>query len=422
MSQRAIEVDAISKRYVIGGVRESQYTTIRDSLTGLFRRSEIVEAETIDALRDVSFNVDEGEVVGLIGRNGAGKSTLLKVLSRITEPTSGSVRLWGRVGSLLEVGTGFHPELTGRENIFLNGAILGMRRREISARLDQIVEFAEIERFLDTPVKRYSSGMYVRLAFAVAAHLEVDILIVDEVLAVGDARFQRKCLDKMKDVGRLGRSVIFVSHNLASVTRLCPRALLLERGSVVADGPSHDVVRKYLRADIGTTARREWGDESAPSNQYVRLTSIDVRADGNVADRIDIRSASTISVEWDALREDRILIPTLHVTNENGVVVFVTQDLDPVWRNRRRERGHYVSRVTIPGNFLSEGTFVISLSINTPNTGETHVSEQDVVAFDIVDPASGDTARGDYGGEMPGVVRPLLPWSNEFSTRPGAAE
>src|SRR6185369_11667035 len=248
MTKPAIEVEHLAKRYQIGGHRELQYKTIRDTLASLVRRGETRSVrETIWALDDVTFSINAGEAIGIIGRNGAGKSTLLKVLSRITEPTRGHARLHGRVGSLLEVGTGFHPELTGRENIFLNGSILGMRKAEIRTRFDEIVEFAEIERFLDTPVKRYSSGMSVRLAFAVAAHLEPEILLVDEVLAVGDASFQRKSLGKMNEVAREGRTVVFVSHNLAIIQALCTRGILLERGRAIADAGVNEAIDAYLR-------------------------------------------------------------------------------------------------------------------------------------------------------------------------------
>src|SRR5579864_5032075 len=247
-----LRVACLSKSYRIG--EREPYKALRDVAAGVFtaplRRAKRVKAEPTDriwALAGVSFDVRQGEVLGLIGRNGAGKSTLLKILSRITEPTEGQVILRGRVGALLEVGTGFHPELTGRENVFLNGTILGMRRAEILRRFDEIVEFAGVARFLDTPVKRYSSGMQVRLAFAVAAHLEPEILLVDEVLAVGDAEFQRKCLDKMDAVGHTGRTVLFVSHNMQAVTRLCTRALLLEQGRLVFDGSADDAVDRYLQ-------------------------------------------------------------------------------------------------------------------------------------------------------------------------------
>src|SRR5436305_3704697 len=266
MSDSVISVENLSKQYLIGhqSARRERYVALRDVIGGearnfvrkaadLLHGRQIVQGDEIEefwALRNVSFEVKQGDVVGVIGRNGAGKSTLLKILSRITEPTEGCVRLRGRVGSLLEVGTGFHPELTGRENIYLNGAILGMRRHEIHARFDQIVEFAEIGPFLDTPVKRYSSGMYVRLAFAVAAHLEPEILIVDEVLAVGDMAFQRKCMGRMREVGRTGCTVLFVSHNMPAVESLCGRALLLAGGRVIQDGPVRELIQEYFRSVI----------------------------------------------------------------------------------------------------------------------------------------------------------------------------
>jgi ABC-type polysaccharide/polyol phosphate transport system ATPase subunit len=244
---RSIEVDHISKRFRLG---ETYYSTLRDALASAVRRDGSREPDTRDlwALRDVSFTVDEGEVVGVIGQNGAGKSTLLRILARITEPTTGVSRTRGRVGVLLEVGTGFHPELTGRENVFLNGAVLGMRRAEIRRRFDEIVTFAGVEKFLETPIKRYSSGMYLRLAFSVAAHLEPDIVVVDEVLAVGDAEFQRKCLGKMSEFAREGRAVLFVSHDLGAVARICPRAIWLEHGVVKHDGPANHSIELYLDA------------------------------------------------------------------------------------------------------------------------------------------------------------------------------
>ncbi|MGH9901699.1 MAG: ABC transporter ATP-binding protein, partial [Pyrinomonadaceae bacterium] len=279
-----IKVENLGKQYRIGAAR-AHYATLRDSLMGAVRaplqrwqRGGRRAADTFWAVKDINFEINQGEVVGIIGRNGAGKSTLLKILSRIVEPTTGGVDLYGRVGSLLEVGTGFHPELTGRENIFLNGAILGMRKAEIERKFDEIVAFAEVEKFIDTPVKYYSSGMYVRLAFAVAAHLEPEILIVDEVLAVGDAAFQKKCLGKMSDVAKRGRTVLFVSHNMVAVRALCGRALRLHEGCLAEDGPAAQVVSRYLGSGRISQAEVVWADpKRAPGNEVFRIRSVRLR-------------------------------------------------------------------------------------------------------------------------------------------------
>jgi lipopolysaccharide transport system ATP-binding protein len=411
---RSIEVEHLAKKYVIGGMKELGYKTLRDSIAGVFKRDrERSVRETIWALRDISFTAEHGDVIGIIGRNGAGKSTLLKVLARITEPTDGIARLYGRVGALLEVGTGFHPELTGRENIFLNGAILGMGRAEIARKLDEIVAFAEVGQFIDTPVKRYSSGMYVRLAFGVAAHLETDILIVDEVLAVGDASFQKKCLAKIEDAGRHGRTVLFVSHNLSSVTRLCPRALLIEGGRIIRDGPSHEVVRAYLQSDQGTTAHREWPSVAeAPGNSVVRLRRVRVLQDGQVTEKVDIRRPVSIEMQYEVLQSGRVLVPNLHFANGDGTALFASIDLDPGWRGRAIDAGMYVSTAVLPGNFLLDGTITVAAAISSL-PAEVHLFELDAVAFDVIDPGETDGARGDYGGGMPGVLMPLLQWTNE---------
>ncbi len=420
-----IRVEKLGKQYRIGA-SQAPYATLRETLMGAARapfqrlrgRRQAAAAGTFWAVRDVSFDVAPGEIVGIIGRNGAGKSTLLKMLSRITEPSSGRIELYGRIGSLLEVGTGFHPELTGRENIFLNGAILGMRREEIARKFDEIVAFSEVEKFIDTPVKHYSSGMYLRLAFAVAAHLEPEILVVDEVLAVGDARFQRKCLDKMQDVGRQGRTVLFVSHNMAAVTRLCPRTILLNEGGVLADGASHTVVGTYLNSGLGTTASREWTDAaSAPGNEVARLRAVRVRgADGRVTDAVDIRQPVGIEMEFEVLSAGRVLVPNLWFYNEEGVVVFLTHDADPEWRGKMRPVGSYTSTVIIPGNLLSEGSFIVTAAISShiPSV-EVHVLYGEAVAFQVIDSLDGDSARGDYAGPMPGIVRPLLRWETRHS-------
>ncbi|MDD1705704.1 MAG: ABC transporter ATP-binding protein [Methanoregulaceae archaeon] len=401
------------------GGNGQRYLTMRDAITASLKHpfQEMFHPHPppeICALNDVSFEVGMGEVVGIIGRNGAGKSTLLKILSRITPPSGGCVEILGRVGSLLEVGTGFHPELTGRENIYLNGSILGMRKQEITNRFEDIVTFAEINKFLDTPVKHYSSGMYVRLAFSVAAHLEPEILLVDEVLAVGDASFQKKCLSKMQDVQKSGRTVIFVSHNMASITRLCPRSILLEEGRVKEDGPSHRVVSRYLKSGLGTAAERQWPDATtAPGNHVSRLRAVRVRDDaGRVTDSIDIRHPFHIEMEYDVLEPGHVLTPNFHLFNDDGLHLFATSDLNPAWRGKPRHAGRYTSSVMIPGNFFAEGTIIVEAALSTMDPVTVHFDEKDAVAFQVIDTLDGDSARGDYAGHLPGVVRPLFQWTD----------
>jgi lipopolysaccharide transport system ATP-binding protein len=428
MSDVAISVKSLSKQYHISGKQEA-YKTLRDTLADAFvsslrrihklLRGQATRAAKLDetfwALQDVSFEIKRGEVVGIIGRNGAGKSTLLKILSRITEPTQGYADIYGRVGSLLEVGTGFHLELTGRENIYLNGSILGMRKGEITRKFDEIVAFAEVERFIDTPVKHYSSGMYLRLAFAVAAYLEPEILLVDEVLAVGDASFQKKCLNKMQDVGQHGRTVLFVSHNMPAITRLCERVILLDEGRVLHDGPSYQVVKTYLNSGLGTSAAREWSDPTkAPGNDVVRLRAVRVRTeDGVITEAIDIRRPFRIDIEYQVLKSGYVLVPSYRFFNEEGIHLFTTLDSDPAWRLRPRPEGHYVSTAWIPGNLLAEGTLFVGALVNTFNPPIVHVHEPDAVAFQVIDSLEGDAARGDYAGQMRGVMRPLLQWATQ---------
>ena len=415
----AVRAFDLAKRYPLGAA--TPYRTLRESLRDAalrplrWLRGERAQRPSIWALDGVSFEVQPGEVVGIIGRNGAGKSTLLKILSRITAPTRGGIDLHGRVGALLEVGTGFHPELTGRENVFLAGAVLGMKRAEIRARFDEIVAFSEMERFLDTQVKHYSSGMFMRLAFAVAAHLEPEILLVDEVLAVGDASFQRKCLAKMEDVGQAGRTVLFVSHNMPAVTRLCPRTILLDGGRVLKDGPSHEVVSAYLSSGLGTMAAREWPDpDRAPGNAIARLLAVRVRDHlGQVSAAHDIRRPVTVELEYLVREGGQRLVPNLHVLTGEGLHAFVTSDVADAGHRRVREPGRWRAAVAIPGNFLSEGTYVIGAALSTMDPVTVHFWERDAVAFQVIDSAEGDTARGDYGGPVPGVVRPLLPWTHE---------
>ena len=415
-----IKVEGVSKQYRIGTSRAS-YETLSDALVSRikapFKRRAKGQAreQTIWALKDVSFEVKPGEVLGIVGPNGAGKSTLLKILSRVTEPTTGRIELYGKCGSLLEVGTGFHPELTGRENIFLNGAILGMGRREIVRKFDEIVSFADVERFIDTPVKHFSSGMYLRLAFAVAAHLDPEILIVDEVLAVGDARFQRKCLDKMQDVGAQGRTVLFVSHSMPAITQLCPRAILIDHGTVMMDGPAHAVVNSYLEIGVGTSAIREWKDTSSrPGNEVVRLCAVRVRnQEGEISDAVDIRKPVAIEIEYEVIESGHVLAPNFTVHNEDGIFVFGANDLNPQWRTTPRPAGRYVSTAWIPGNFLAEGVLFVGAAVSTMNPVIVHFYKRDVVAFRVIDTLEGGSARGEYGGPVPGVVRPALQWETE---------
>ena len=358
----------------------------------------------------------EGEVLGLIGRNGSGKSTLLRILTRITAPTRGSAVIRGRVGSLLEVGTGFHPELTGRENVFLNGAILGMRRREILGKFDDIVEFAGVEKFIDTPVKRYSSGMYVRLAFSVAAYLEPEVLLVDEVLAVGDAEFQRRCLGRMESFGESGRTVIFVSHQMQTVAQLCDRAVLLDQGRVVLDGESSEVVAQYLQAGLGSGSERQWDDDaSAPGNDLVRLLSTRVvGADGRSLDSVDVRERVGIEIAFRVLRRGDPVRPKFKLVDRRGDIAFNAWDIDTRW-DVPFAPGKYVATAWIPANLLNEGLYsadVAVCSVAAPRLVH-HFQERSALAFHVYDAGEGDTARGSYTGQWRGVLRPLLEWSVE---------
>jgi lipopolysaccharide transport system ATP-binding protein len=417
MSDAAIRAEGLSKLYTLGEME--RYSALRDKLARTLRAPWTLlkreKLETFWALRDVSLEVKHGEVLGLIGRNGAGKTTLLKILSRITRPTKGWAEIYGRVGSLLEVGTGFHPELSGRDNIYLSGAILGMRKWEIARKFDEIVAFAEIEKFLDTQVKHYSSGMYVRLAFAVAAHLEPEILFVDEVLAVGDSRFQKKCLGKMDEVAHQGRTVLFVSHNAAAVTRLCNRCLLLNRGNVVEVGPTYDVMNAYLRSDLANGASREWSEQEAPGDKVVRLRAVRVRSiSGLVSEAFDIRDEVGIEMVYDVLEDGQVLWPNVHLFNEEGTNLFVTIDTDEHWRRRPRPRGRYTSTAWIPGNFLAEGTFIVRTAITTFLPMVVRLDVSDVAVFQVIDSLDGNSVRFDYAGHLPGVVRPFLNWRTNY--------
>jgi lipopolysaccharide transport system ATP-binding protein len=433
MSETVIRVEKLGKKYLIRHQQRERYTALRDVLTNKFKSfgkrlislqphsSNLKHSkEEFWALKDVSFEVKQGDRIGVIGRNGAGKTTLLKLLSRITEPTTGRIAIKGRTASLLEVGTGFHPELTGRENIYLNGAILGMAKAEIKKKFDEIVSFSEIEKFLDTPVKRYSSGMHVRLAFAVAAHLEPEILLVDEVLAVGDAEFQKKSLGKMEDVStKEGRTVLFVSHNMPAVTRLCTKAILLKEGCIFKSGEANKVVSDYLLFGVETMAAREWSDlDTAPGNDVVRLCAVRVRDEkGCVSETSDIRRSIGIEMEFEVLKPGHVLVPNYHFYSDEGLYLFVAIDQDPEWRRRTRPAGRFISTAWIPANFLAEGILIVGAAVSTFNPLSVHFYERYAVSFQVIDTIDGDSARGDYGGPLPGAIRPLLQWSTLFSPK-----
>ena len=365
MTDIAIRVDNLSKRYRIG--QREPYKTLRDAVTNFFRgpfQRRPSRSEFIWALKDVSFEVKRGEVVGIIGRNGAGKTTLLKVLSRITKPTRGYGEVHGRVGSLLEVGTGFHPELTGRENIYLNGAILGMKRAEIDKKFDEIVNFAEIEKFIDTPVKRYSSGMFVRLAFAVAAHLEPEILLVDEVLAVGDAAFQKKCLGKMGDVAKEGRTVLFVSHNVGAVATLCSRGILLEGGKIKSVGPVKEVVDCYLMAAIDSKPEANFPEEPFRDAQFLQVRILNPRG---ICEKLHNYS-DPVTIDMIILVRENLAAPSVYITlcdSSGSQILFAEQRLQALSR-----KGRHVFRAQIPERLLAPGRFFVSLGIS-PYPGAT---------------------------------------------------
>lgn len=375
-----------------------------DALAAPFRRVLKGEARreepTVWAIKDVSFDVNEGDVVGIIGRNGAGKSTLLKILSRITEPTEGRITMRGRIASLLEVGTGFHPELTGRENIFLNGALLGMTAKEIRAKFDEIVAFSEIEKFLDTPVKRYSSGMYVRLAFAVAAHLEPEILVIDEVLAVGDAAFQKKCLGKMGDIGKEGRTVLFVSHNMTALRSLCKSAVLMENGKNTDYGESGKIINKYLSFNSEVKKQIWDSPDSAPGNDHVRLHYLSITPILQSDELITVKTPIRFTAGFWNYLPGTVLNFSVVVYNIEGVAIFNT-----VSRSQACTERIVWGSFDIPGNFLNDGTYTVRLLI---------VRDESVVLFDknnlLIFEVHDIDREGVWHGKWIGAIRPKFDW------------
>lgn len=432
MSDIVIRSENLAKRYRIG--ERERYLALRDLLTraataplrmfaprnpssanGDYLKGEHRNGNRrngdhshIWALKDASLEIRQGEVVGLIGRNGAGKSTLLKILSRITKPTTGRAKIHGRVGSLLEVGTGFHPELTGSENIYLSGAILGMSKREISRKFDEIVAFAEIEKFISTPVKHYSSGMYVKLAFSVAAHLEPEILLVDEVLAVGDASFQKKCLGKMGQVSRQGRTILFVSHNMAAVKALCSRAILMRDGTVAASGAVADVVDDYLLGAASGVSVREWQDPSdAPGNENIRISYVRIISpEGKPA--INIDTGVQLEMGFENFRENINLGCALYVTNSEGVLVFEASHR--ISSNADSRCGLYQVTCVIPGHLLNAGRYSLDLLFGKDQRWPLFRIDG-LLSFEVENTATG---RGSNLRVAPGVIRPLLAWRQTF--------
>jgi lipopolysaccharide transport system ATP-binding protein len=420
MIATAIRVENLGKRYRLGQM-SMNYRTLRDTVGGWFSRSEHQRndfradtPETIWALRNVSFEVQQGQVLGVIGRNGAGKSTLLKMLSRVTEPTEGLAEITGRVGSLLEVGTGFHPELTGKENIFLNGAILGMKRGDILRKFDEIVAFSEVEKFIDTPVKRYSSGMYLRLAFAVAAHLEPDILVVDEVLAVGDAEFQRKCLGKMSDVAEQGRTVLFVSHNMSAILRLTQETLVIDKGRMVKRAPTPEAVDFYLSSGFSKEGLRTWHSDEVPidAHPFRPLALRVLNLGGQVSESVRSMEAVTIQIEYELKAAITGLRVGMYLMSTRGEFIFTSFDTDePALFERYsvRPAGHYMSQCVIPADYLNEGRFVIGVNASSFRVRRYFQDEQ-ALTFSV-------DAAGAPGMQWPeprlGPARPRLNWMIE---------
>ena len=420
MSNIVIKSENLGKSYMIGHQNNEKYLALRDVITNNAKRlwSRIKNPqyhthqnlEEFWALKDINFEVRQGDRVGIIGRNGAGKSTLLKVLSRITEPTAGRVTIRGRVASLLEVGTGFHPELTGRENIFLNGAILGMTRQEVKRKFDEIVDFAEIEKFLDTPVKRYSSGMYVRLAFAVAAHMEPEILLVDEVLAVGDAAFQKKCLGKMGNVAQEGRTVFFVSHNMGAIRQLCNRAICLESGSIQNIGDVDSIIEGYVR-NYSDKQKREVLFEQFSEKPACILKATVTCQHKSLEELFDINDQIEIRVEY-ILYERMSGVNLGIMIAREGIPVFTSFDIDvETHLFVSREAGNYRTRIQIPPHLLKAGTYTVLIGLGHSGIGVID-QKADALVFDISD-TSEDTTHKGYDASRAGVIALSLPWNTE---------
>ncbi|MBC7875259.1 MAG: ABC transporter ATP-binding protein [Ferruginibacter sp.] len=408
-----IEIRNLGKQYTLAAAQP--YMALRDVISGSVKnilRSGKKKSEKFWALQGIDLDIEQGERTGIIGRNGAGKSTLLKIISRITPPTTGKAVIRGRVGSLLEVGTGFHPELTGRENIFLNGSILGLKKAEITRQFEAIVDFSGVEKFIDTPLKHYSSGMQLRLAFSVAAHLDPEILLIDEVLAVGDLEFQKKCLGKMEEVSKKeGRTILFVSHNMDSIRKFCPNTLLMDGGKIIGNGATEKIINEYVSKHLQTKAEMLWETGTSSFNQEVTLNKVYLHNEaGSVLSRFDTTEKIGITLEYEVLKEDAVFTHGINVYNQENINLFNSHDVTSSIRLEKRKKGKYKATAWIPGHLLPEGIFTIGVALFLPNPVDILVHAHDALVFEIYTDFSKFSARGNYADDFPGVVRPLIQW------------
>lgn len=417
-----IKVENLSKRYRIG-LKEKKANTLAGQMVNIIKspwenfnrlrhlnRFGEEDESVFWALKDINFEVKEGEVLGIIGKNGAGKSTLLKILSQISEPTSGRIEIRGRVASLLEVGTGFHPELSGRENIYMNGTILGMTRKEIDLKLDEIIDFSGVEKFIDTPVKFYSSGMKVRLGFSVAAHLEPEILIIDEVLAVGDFEFQKKCLGKMKEVAGQGRTVMFVSHQMDAVTRLCSRVLVLKNGEVYYNGVPSTGIKKYLGTEENENGAVAFFDPNE-RNQFTEIRMVQLKSNSKVLETCaDIKDRIQVEITFEVFENGLVVSPGINVHNEHGDHLFSSHHIGQMMDLKSLPIGVYQTSVFIPSNFFAEGVIYFSVALMKYEPFTIFQNEEKILSLTIIDKLDGLSTRGIYASYFPGLVRPKLEW------------
>jgi lipopolysaccharide transport system ATP-binding protein len=428
MSKTVIKIENLSKSYRLGQVgtgtishdlnrwwhkirgKEDPYLEIGETND----RSAKGQSDYVNVLNDINLEVKEGEILGIIGKNGAGKSTLLKILSKVTGPTTGSIKTRGRIASLLEVGTGFHPELTGRENIYMNGTIMGMSRKEISSKLEEIVNFAGVKLYLDTPVKRYSSGMTVRLGFAIAAHLEPDILVVDEVLAVGDIEFQRKAIGKMKDVRQAqGRSILFVSHNMAAVASLCNRAIVLNNGTVEFEGDTTEAIEHYYDACGQAKKTGTYTPDKISDTESAVIVGIKILDEENcLISDIKVNESCTIEISYEVREDGIMLYPNIHVMSSSGDYIFVTCDskLDPESKLKLKA-GNYISSCKLPAHFFNSGSYSFGVALTQAEPLKVLCFEQEALVLHVGEAFENDPTRVKaYRGTFPGVIRPLLDW------------